>query len=687
MPNLSVKIREKKVWVNGAPVSLLGGEVHYWRLAPESWRSVLTQVQELGIGVVATYVCWEFHEVEPGNYDFQGKTDPRRNLAGFLDLLTEMGFWIIIRPGPYIYSEWVNAGVPKRAARHHRLAPEYLDLAREYLQAVVPVLQPYFATRGGRIILCQAENELDCWPHMYTEALGLGKQAGLFQKFLGERYQTIENLNQTWGKCYGEFEQARAVLACPPERHDLFPRYLDFYRFKHWYVLKASQWAVNTYRELGVDIPILMNTIPVHANEPWADMEKVADLVGTDLYPSNTFRRGSDEHQKFLEAVRYLRSYSCLPYICEFEAGIWHGGHLEREMGALEANHYRMAVVSALLGGAAGWNWYMLVNRDNWYMSPINEWGRKRVDLFGVFSRVVEMYREIDPTTLVKLTDVAVTIDPLQQAAAHPEADLLRALYQADVDYEFFDVHTGQVTKPYLFYGGGGWLDREAQQRLVEYVQNGGHLICLGVRPYLDERLQDLNLLEIPEPAGMIGDMGEIDLTLRQGKEGMRIKSRWLEHFRRVPGDPILVERGSVDEMAVEEMQFLCSLPQGECYTVGFSRSLGKGKLTYLGLQPSRQLILAVMSLLGIPSPSQAGGAGVSTGLFQRGEDLYLCVVNCGSEEKSVTINLDKRLFREVAYQVDDLLLDCRNSWSFQPPSLALQLPGKDATMLKISCQ
>jgi len=684
MPQLQIK--EKKVWVGTAPISLLGGEMHYWRLAPESWRHVLARVKEMGVNVVATYICWEFHEFEPGHFDFIGKTETRRNLIGFLDLLTEMGFWIIIRPGPYIYSEWVNAGVPEVAAKVHRLDPEYLVLARRYLEAVLPVIQPYFATRGGRIILCQAENELDCWPHMYTEALGLGKKAGLFQSFLEKRYDSIAELNRKWDSSYRDFSQPRAVLSLPPERTALLPRYLDFYRFKHWYVLQASRWAVDTFRELGVDIPIMMNTIPVHSNEPWADMEQIADLVGTDLYPSNTFRRSPEEHGHFLEAVRYLRTYSCLPYICEFEAGIWHGGHRENETGVLEPNHYRMAAVSALLAGAAGWNWYMLVNRDNWYMSPIQEWGRVRVDLFSVFSKIVEVFKQINPSTLVKLTEVAVTIDPLQQAAKHHESDLLQAFYQADIDYEFFDVHTGQVKKPFLFYGGGAWLDRESQQGLAAYIENGGHLICLGVYPYLDDEMQGLNLLQIPEPTGVIGDMGEISLTLAEGETAVNFKSHWLEYFQHVAGEPIRVERGSVDETAVEEMQFLCKLPVGENYLVGFTQSFGKGKLTYLGLQPSQQLLTGIFRILGIPIPSKATSPEVVTGLLRREQDFYLCVVNNGKEAKSVEVKLDDKIFKGARYQALDLFATEAGATYLQESTrVILHLPGKDATIIQLS--
>lgn len=111
----TVRIAEKKVWVDKVSIPLLSGEVHYWRLDPANWQPVLRRVREMGLQVIATYVCWDFHEIEPGRYDFRGESDARRNLLRFLDMLTAEGFWVILRPGPYIYSEWRNNGVPDDA--------------------------------------------------------------------------------------------------------------------------------------------------------------------------------------------------------------------------------------------------------------------------------------------------------------------------------------------------------------------------------------------------------------------------------------------------------------------------------------------------------------------------------------------------------------------------------------------
>ncbi|HEY3476509.1 MAG TPA: beta-galactosidase, partial [Anaerolineales bacterium] len=320
----TVRIAEKKIWVDDLEIPLLSGEIHYWRLDPANWRPVLRRAREMGLQVIATYVCWDFHEIEPGRYDFRGETDPRRNLLGFLDLLTSEGFWIILRPGPYIYSEWRNNGVPDDAARLHRLDPAFQERARPYMQAVVDAVCSYLATHGGRIILWQAENEIDPWAPWYTEQLGLGQQAGPFHDFLRGRYGDVHCLNAAWETDYASIEDARAVSEMLPSRPDLMRRYLDFVRFQHWYVTRVADWAVTAYRSYGVDVPLYLNAYSGVSIQPWADLECLADLAGPDIYPSRELALRADEHRKMMEAVRYTRTYSSLPYIPEFEAGIWH---------------------------------------------------------------------------------------------------------------------------------------------------------------------------------------------------------------------------------------------------------------------------------------------------------------------------------------------------------------------------
>jgi hypothetical protein len=671
-------------------ISLISGEVHYWRLDPASWLPALQRVRQMGLKVVASYVCWDFHEVAPGHYDFTGESDPRRNLTAFLDLLTAEGFWIIIRPGPYIYSEWRNGGVPDYAAQYHRLHPTFLERARPYMEAVVAAVKPYLASNGGKVILFQADNEIDPWPHYHTGQLGLGTESGPFQEFLRQRYGEIRALNDAWGTEHGEFDQARAVCALRPDEPDQVRRYLDFIRFQHWYVNEAARWNVNVYRELGVDVPVYLNTYSGTGTQHWLDLEALSDLAGPDIYPSHNFGHHPNEHRHFLEACRYTRAYSKLPYIAEFQAGIWHDWL--PDVGALTPNHYRLACVSALLAGIQGWNWYMLVNRDNWYMSPINEWGRTRPDLFAAFQEITGLFHELDPASLTKLTDTAVSHHALQRGTERPGQELLQAIYEAGVDYEFFSLdsdtgHRGGDKKRLLFYAGGAWLPQAAQERLVAYLAGGGHLVCVGHYPRWDGMLKPLNRLQIPSDYGIVtGAPNKLRLAVPFGAQPATLQSPWLYHFNQVPGQPIVAERLPATGIVSEEVTLQTNLQVGRRYTVGYTQNVEQGRLTVLGLAPSAEMILAVHDAFNVPLYARSTTPAVATAVFRRDHDLYLPVANNGREPKVAAITLDADLHQGRRWQVADMLSG--DTWTADfasTGSVTVSLPAKDGTVLRLT--
>jgi hypothetical protein len=676
----TVRIADKKVWVDDLGIPLLSGEIHYWRLDPANWRPVLQKAREMGLEVIATYVCWDFHEIEPGRYDFRGETDPRRDLLRFLDLLTAEGFWIILRPGPYIYSEWRNNGVPDDAARMHRLDPEFQKRAQPYMQAVVDATCPYLATNGGRILLWQAENEIDPWLPWYTEQLGLGQKTGPFHDFLRQRYGDVEGLNATWETAYSSIEEARAVSEMFPTRPELMRRYLDFARFQHWYVTHVADWAVKMYRHYSVDVPIYLNAYSGVSIQPWAELESLADLAGPDIYPSRELSLRSDEHRKFMEAVRYTRTYSSLPYIPEFEAGIWHDWL--GDVGILPPNHYRMICFSALLAGAAGWNWYMLVNRDNWYQCPINEWGRTRPDLFEAFQQITALYHEIDPASLVKLTHTAVTFNTLQRGTERPGQDLLQALYQADIDYEFFDVDRDGCDQPILFYAGGDWLSAAAQDHLKAYVESGGHLVCFGTYPHLDDNLRPLNRLGIKDPPGIVsGAPGGLWLDVL----GSTIKSPWAFNYSETPGAPLLATRLAPGNQTAEELSLQMGLQAGTQYTIGYTEAHGRGCLTVIGLSPSPELLLALYEHLNVRLPSHSLTSRVSTALFRRDQEFYLIAVNNGDEDKIAEVELDRDLWEMPSWQARNLVSG--QKWAVnlhESGRLTFPVPRKDGIILQL---
>jgi hypothetical protein len=341
-----------------------------------------------------------------------------------------------------------------------------------------------------------------------------------------------------------------------------------------------------------------------------------------------------------LELVRFARTCAPLAYIPEFEAGIWHGWHAR--IGILGADQYRLIGLSALLAGAAGWGWYMLVNRDNWYMSPIDELGRARPDLAAEFSALVRVFRTMDPPGLEKVTSTAVAMDVLQLAASvgeSPGEAVLEALYQADVDYECFDVDTGHIEKPLLFYAGMDWLGEAAQRRLLEYVERGGTLVLLQTVPLRDERMRPLSVLGLQPPAGVTTG-GPLLVTL--GTEQVTCHSEYLGWYTDTPGDRIVAEQQALAPRTQQGSDRHLELPAGERYVVGYREQRGRGSIVSLGVDPSPELVLAIYRWLDVPVACRAEVPHVSTALFQSESGTrYLVVVNTADEDRECRIELD----------------------------------------------
>lgn len=51
---------------------------------------------------LGSYVPWNFHEPQPGKYQFSEEHD----VEYFIQLAHALGLLVILRPGPYICAEW-----------------------------------------------------------------------------------------------------------------------------------------------------------------------------------------------------------------------------------------------------------------------------------------------------------------------------------------------------------------------------------------------------------------------------------------------------------------------------------------------------------------------------------------------------------------------------------------------------
>jgi len=636
-----VILRDNAVHVDGRRIPLFSGEVHYWRTFPNHWRAILQSVKDMGLSGVATYVQWGDAEVGPGEFDFTGRTAPQRNLVGFLELCAEMGLWVLFRPGPYIYAESDNMGIADRATPYHRLHPEFQRMAKEYMAAVTEAAAPFQATKGGPIIVWQADNEIDpTIPHFETQ-MGLAGEPGIFQEWLAARYGEVGALNEAWGTGYASFETARAFNSPMGDDPKWRKRWLDLIAWKWDYIETFARWSADTYRGLGVDVPVLINMFPGVGEHHWRSMQSAGDFVGLDTYPANEFRAEPSEHRRFIEKVRANAAISKLPYVAEFEAGVWHGHH--HYAGALTGRHTTLASLSALLGGAKGWNWYMLAERDNWQDSPINARGGKRMGLFNAYKGVMEQVNATDPASWTRVCDTQVTFSTVHYAHGKPANDdpALNALYDADIDYGFFDLEgPSSDTGGLCFYSGHPWLPRGQGEALRAWVEAGGNLACFKNYPRQDDFGKDYDPLGIGQPVGATWFGKAADLQM--GDRKVFAGGAFWEWSVPEGSEAVTAVQRPPAMLGGEEERLMLANEVGRVYTVGYRRPLGSGSVTVLGCDASPALVSALHAWHGVPVASRSGTPGVQTALFRRPDGSYVLVaVNNGDEDKVAPVAFD----------------------------------------------
>ena len=155
-----VTIEKNGFMMNGAPYRVVAGAMHYFRVPREYWRDRLLKIKACGCNTVETYTAWNLHEPQEGTFDFEGNLD----LGAYLDLIAELGMTAIVRPGPYICSEWEFGGFPWWLLRYDDLElrcmnDRYLEKVEAYFNVLLPIIAARQADCGGPVILVQVENE------------------------------------------------------------------------------------------------------------------------------------------------------------------------------------------------------------------------------------------------------------------------------------------------------------------------------------------------------------------------------------------------------------------------------------------------------------------------------------------------------------------------------------------------
>jgi len=116
-------------------------EFPYYAYPRALWERELVWLKNIGVNTVAFSIPWNWHQIEPGDFDFTGRTSPRRDLVSFIRILRRLGLRGWVRPLAPIPG-WLNNGAPPSAGA---------SAQRAWLSQLETLLATQTASHGGAI--------------------------------------------------------------------------------------------------------------------------------------------------------------------------------------------------------------------------------------------------------------------------------------------------------------------------------------------------------------------------------------------------------------------------------------------------------------------------------------------------------------------------------------------------------
>ena len=281
-----LKLSDKRLLLNGKRTFLVIGDMQYWFVSDRKWPNILDNLKKIGVDAIMFYIPWIWHEYEEGKFDFDGRTNPKRNVKKLIELAKERGLHIFIRPGPFICSETRHGGIsdfitnrypevimknskgepvlwydksPLPAYNH----PRYVEGVRNFFTTLCKeVIFPNQDSQGGPILAAQIDNELmySMQPLAHPFAWGYEEDTvRQFREWLKDRYNSIEDYNKIHETNYSGWDSIS-----PPDRLKL-EKPKDWLLIQDWIIFKEDYLAkmLKTYnqilRDCGVDIPTFVD--------------------------------------------------------------------------------------------------------------------------------------------------------------------------------------------------------------------------------------------------------------------------------------------------------------------------------------------------------------------------------------------------------------------------------------------
>lgn len=531
---MTIRFGTDQILINGKPDLLLGGEFQYFRIKRDQWESVLRSFKEAGVNVISAYIPWIWHEISEGEFDFDGRTQPERDLRGFLYLARRLELPLIIKPGPYIYAEYQGFGLPfwlrerypeilmrvpqdsnyQEVFLNH---PQFLSLTRRWFEALAPLLLPMI--ESDEVIALQLDNETGMPQFGAGPYLSDLNPASIEQlrTYLQDRYHgDIETLNAAWMSSFSSFEAVVPPAVAPKTRAQL----TDLATYTEDMIISYLAALKRIWLDLGLKTHFYLNDVwlPGWPNH-YAKKNAVAP-TGFDIYP------------KFIRVATPLDQPYAISFVPKMYQAMLKGGPLfAPEIGAgwldvgvkVPVIATLQKMMAAYLRGSQGNVLYPLHEGEDpdgskyLFRSPFTNGGERAermevVEALGHFRRdwgsLLAESREVSsPIGILHYQDATHDIleyvcDPVRLAKEKLDdaidrgvslfpanSGLYGALVEGGFQPQVLELDSATLEDlaacEVLFFNSTGHLRPDLVEKLESYVENGGKLITMGM-PFVE---------------------------------------------------------------------------------------------------------------------------------------------------------------------------------------------------------
>ncbi len=529
---------------------MVSSEVSYFKTPKHDWKRRMQLWKEAGGNCVGSYCPWLVHEPEDGVFRFD-MGDGISDISEYIETAAGVGLAVVMRTGPYIYSELRHGGLPGWLVRDYPeihavdrkgnliregaavtyLHPVFLEKAGRYLEKLCSIIAKYSAENGGPVVMLQPDNEiygLQMWNGDYDFSgayAQYGQEDGRYPRFLAERFGTVAAANKRYGTDHSSFAEFTPEDE-PASGHAKWLWNRDWFDFYKKCGDEYIRWIIGIYERTGAGSLYCINSGNAGMNSYFRDIKKEYGnklLLGSDHYYTlgQEFAQNNPTPQMFMRfwlSMQILRLLKNPPSVLEFQFGTYADWPpcCPEDLDANLKMHLAM--------GMQGLHGYVFSGGPNLkgegrftdsydFCAPIGEDGSIRQSYYVLkdFGKLLEEHPGVLEDRVTAEVQTFIPLDCMDSYylwgnmgdPACPEPNTIpwfiqrgigTTLASSGIQNTGCDWETADISMP-LILPSCGMMPEADQIAAVDFLEKGGSIFCMPAIPRYNENLEPCTIL------------------------------------------------------------------------------------------------------------------------------------------------------------------------------------------------